>query len=160
MTSDGMIFVSRRARELQTLAATRVSDFKFQMSRRDRASFASRTGVGSTGDGLMLPRATEATMGGRAFAPPGGRVGGTAARGCAGFRGYGCTSSATERIISGGSSGGPPRDATGLSSGGRDGGREADAGQYASTWGAASFLHWGTARVGGSQARSGAAPLW
>ena len=83
MTSGGVIFVSRRARELQTLAATRVSDFKFQMSRRDRASFASRTGVGSTGDGLMLQRATEATMGGRAFAPPGGRVGGTA---CPGLR--------------------------------------------------------------------------
>ena len=34
------------------------------------------------------------------------------ARGCAGFRGYGCTSSATGRIISGGSPGGTPRDAT------------------------------------------------
>jgi len=56
--------------------------------------------------------------------------------------------------------GGTLRDATGLSSGGRDGGRETNAGQHASTWGAASFIHWGTARVGGSRARSGAAPLW
>ena len=58
--------------------ASRISNFKC-----DRASFASRTGVGSTGDGLMLQRATEATMGGHAFAPPGGRVGGTA---CPGLR--------------------------------------------------------------------------